>query len=439
MTYNTSSFFWRPWRSFLLALFIGVYGAPLAIGQSQRSNTIIELGAFFVDAFAAGQGGQSSSFRIQAETEGALVSGRAFEGLFATEQWNTAAPLYLQFSKQLNTADKKSASIAVRLAYARLTTYGTQLIAPVGLSLIQLRYTKPFLNAGPLQVKGVLGAGLSGIEQNSSTLATLGAHAQLRLSKSFTLQLSSAFNSGLNQNFFDFISYSFGVGYSLAPAKGQETIPVAPYADRDRDGVSDEIDRCPDDFGFGGNRGCPDRDNDGLVDIDDRCPDLFGLSSSDGCPMSDRDGDQVPDEIDQCPDTAGSIAKKGCPEALVGKLIIDLNERAKSLPFSRGDGDFKTPVDLQLKAVVQTMRTNLRDRYLILGFTDASGPTELNQRLSEERAKAFFDYLVSRGIDAERLQYEGRGELPEDPSLEGVEPHPHRRVEIHLLPKERER
>lgn len=414
-------------------------GAHLANAQSQRSNTSIELGAFFVDAFAAGQGGQSSSFRVEAEAEGALISGRAFEGLFATEQWNTAAPIYLQFSKKLNTADKKSAAIGIRLAYARLTTYGTQPITPVGLSVLQLRYTKPLLNAGPLQVNALLGAGWSGIEQNSSTLATLGAHTRLRLSESFTLRLSSAFNTGLNQNFFDFISYSLGIGYALAPAKGQKTLPVTPYADRDSDGVSDEIDRCPDDFGFGANRGCPDRDKDGVVDIDDGCPEIFGSADSDGCPMSDRDGDRVPDEIDQCPDTSGSIARKGCPETLVGELLIDLNERAKSLPFSRGDGDFKTRVDRQLEAVIQTMRTNRRDRYLILGFTDASGPTELNQRLSEERAKAFFDYLVSRGIDADRLQYEGRGELPEDRSLEGVEPHPHRRVEIHLLPKERER
>ena len=439
MTYKTSSFYWYVLRPFLLALLLIPLGAHLASAQSQSSNTSIELGAFFVDAFAAGQGGQSSSFRVDAETDGALISGRAFEGLFATEQWNTAAPIYLQFSKQLNTADKKSASIGLRLAYARLTKYGTQPITPVGISVLQLRYTKPLLNAGPLQVNALLGAGWSGIEQNSSTLATLGAHTQLRLSESFTLRLSSSFNTGLNQNFFDFMSYSLGIGYALAPAKGQKTIPVAPYTDRDRDGVSDEIDRCPDDFGFGANRGCPDRDKDGVVDIDDGCPEIFGSADSDGCPMNDRDGDRVPDEIDQCPDTSGSIARKGCPEALVGELVIDLNERAKSLPFSRGDGDFKTRVDRQLEAVVRTMRTNRRDRYLILGYTDASGPTELNQRLSEERAKAFFDYLVSRGIDADRLQYEGRGELPEDPSLEGVEPHPHRRVEIHLLPKENER
>jgi outer membrane protein OmpA-like peptidoglycan-associated protein/tetratricopeptide (TPR) repeat protein len=39
--------------------------------------------------------------------------------------------------------------------------------------------------------------------------------------------------------------------------------------------------------------------------------------------------------------------------------------------------------------------------------TDSKGKEELNQRLSEDRAKSCVDYLVSKGIDAARLQYKG--------------------------------
>lgn len=39
--------------------------------------------------------------------------------------------------------------------------------------------------------------------------------------------------------------------------------------------------------------------------------------------------------------------------------------------------------------------------------TDSKGKDELNQRLSEARAKSCVDYLVSKGIDAARLQYKG--------------------------------
>lgn len=39
--------------------------------------------------------------------------------------------------------------------------------------------------------------------------------------------------------------------------------------------------------------------------------------------------------------------------------------------------------------------------------TDSKGKDELNQRLSEARAKSCVDYLVSKGIDVARLQYKG--------------------------------
>jgi OOP family OmpA-OmpF porin len=46
----------------------------------------------------------------------------------------------------------------------------------------------------------------------------------------------------------------------------------------------------------------------------------------------------------------------------------------------------------------------------IEGHTDATGPEAYNQVLSERRANSVRDYLVSRGIDASRLNPVGRGE-----------------------------
>jgi outer membrane protein OmpA-like peptidoglycan-associated protein len=45
----------------------------------------------------------------------------------------------------------------------------------------------------------------------------------------------------------------------------------------------------------------------------------------------------------------------------------------------------------------------------ISGHTDAKGSDAYNQRLSENRAKAVVDYLVSKGVDGKRLQYKGYG------------------------------
>lgn len=48
-------------------------------------------------------------------------------------------------------------------------------------------------------------------------------------------------------------------------------------------------------------------------------------------------------------------------------------------------------------------------RIEIAGHTDDQGTDEYNDRLSTERAKAVYDYLVGKGIDAGRLTYKGYG------------------------------
>lgn len=45
----------------------------------------------------------------------------------------------------------------------------------------------------------------------------------------------------------------------------------------------------------------------------------------------------------------------------------------------------------------------------VRGHTDGRGSDDYNRRLSENRAKAVVDYLVSKGIDPRRLQYKGFG------------------------------
>jgi len=84
-------------------------------------------------------------------------------------------------------------------------------------------------------------------------------------------------------------------------------------SDRDADGIPDEEDDCPDEYGLKILNGCPDRDWDGIADKDDNCPDEAGPIENKGCPWGDRDGDGVLDNDDECPDEAGDPENKGCP------------------------------------------------------------------------------------------------------------------------------
>lgn len=64
----------------------------------------------------------------------------------------------------------------------------------------------------------------------------------------------------------------------------------------------------------------------------------------------------------------------------------------------------------ELQKAVTFFADNPEANALIEGHTDTDGPSEPNQRLSERRARAVRDYLISEGIDGERLEAQGFGE-----------------------------
>jgi OOP family OmpA-OmpF porin len=103
-------------------------------------------------------------------------------------------------------------------------------------------------------------------------------------------------------------------------------VMIKTKTDKDGDGITDDVDACPDepeDFdGFEDEDGCPDPDNDGdgVLDVDDRCPNTPGPASNQGCPYGDRDGDGIPDNQDKCPELPGvaqpqNPERHGCPTA----------------------------------------------------------------------------------------------------------------------------
>ena len=80
--------------------------------------------------------------------------------------------------------------------------------------------------------------------------------------------------------------------------------------DKDKDGIANELDLCPNDAGTALTKGCPDQDQDAVADQDDLCPKEAGPGAAKGCP--DQDGDLIADLEDACPTQAGIAAAKGC-------------------------------------------------------------------------------------------------------------------------------
>ncbi len=81
----------------------------------------------------------------------------------------------------------------------------------------------------------------------------------------------------------------------------------------------------------------------------------------------------------------------------------------KNIFFEFGKSTLKPESFIQLDNVVLLMKTTPGLRIEISGHTDNVGSAKANQKLSEDRAKAVVDYLVSRGIELARLEFKGYG------------------------------
>ena len=80
------------------------------------------------------------------------------------------------------------------------------------------------------------------------------------------------------------------------------------------------------------------------------------------------------------------------------------------------------------------LQTNNKIRVEIGGHTDNSGTETINQPLSQNRAKAVYDWLIKRGIPAARLSYKGYGSsVPLVPNTSDEGKRKNRRTEMKIL------
>jgi outer membrane protein OmpA-like peptidoglycan-associated protein len=175
-----------------------------------------------------------------------------------------------------------------------------------------------------------------------------------------------------------------------------------PIPDTDKDGVNDEQDKCPTVAGLAKYNGCPipDTDGDGINDEQDKCPSVAGLAKYNGCPIPDTDGDGINDEEDRCPDVAGVAEMMGCPK---------IDYQAHEVLFQSGKATLLPAGKKELDVLTNFLNKNPNVNITLIGYTDNSGTDKINEPLSVKRAESSKAYLVSKGIDAGRIQTEGRG------------------------------
>ena len=200
---------------------------------------------------------------------------------------------------------------------------------------------------------------------------------------------------------------SFGFG-----AKKDET------ADADHDGVVNRLDRCPN-TPHGARvdaDGCPlDSDGDGVWDGIDECPRTRAGVRVDarGCPK-DSDGDGVWDGIDECPETPAGVKvdKRGCTVSGKEQELLQTGMiRIEDVHFDPGKSTIKDESHGALDEVAAILNKYDDLKIEIGGHTDARGDAAFNQTLSEARAKAVRDYLISKhNLSSTRFSTTGYGE-----------------------------
>jgi outer membrane protein OmpA-like peptidoglycan-associated protein len=183
--------------------------------------------------------------------------------------------------------------------------------------------------------------------------------------------------------------------------------------DADGDGVPDYLDKCsntPAGVSVDAN-GCPlDADGDGVPDYLDKCSNTpAGVSvDANGCPL-DSDGDGVPDYLDKCPNTPAGVRvdANGCAAK---KVVVTKEVMGSDALFDFNKFALKTNAYGKLDKIISTLKNNTNYTVSVDGYTDAIGSEEYNMKLSEKRAQAVADYLLSHGIDRSRIEVIPNGE-----------------------------
>ena len=107
----------------------------------------------------------------------------------------------------------------------------------------------------------------------------------------------------------------------------------------------------------------------------------------------------------------------------------------RGVTFETGKSALKPESFTVLDIVAQSLIANPDIRIEIAGYTDNTGSSATNLRLSQARATAVRAYLASKGVDPGRMVAKGYGAAnPIAPNTTREGRAQNRRVELHQLP-----
>ncbi len=179
------------------------------------------------------------------------------------------------------------------------------------------------------------------------------------------------------------------LSFGLVPDK-KTIVVVLPPSDRDRDGIPDDQDKCP-----------------------ERAEDLDGFKDEDGCPELDNDDDGVIDGLDMCQGEAetynGFRDGDGCPDEISDDIRL-MEGVISGLVFDAGSAVMEDDGRESLDKLVNLLKSNPSVKIELFGYSDdREAPPEELETISQERADSVRDFLIEAGVGYGRIRAVGRG------------------------------
>lgn len=118
------------------------------------------------------------------------------------------------------------------------------------------------------------------------------------------------------------------------------------------------------------------------------------------------------------------------------RLVITLKN---DILFDSGNAALSSASVSTLNGLLRVLKKYPKNNIIVAGYTDSTGTKALNDNLSQQRAKAVYDYLVGNGLRTNSIQYVGYGSAnPVASNSTAVGRAQNRRVELLITANEKD-
>ncbi len=116
------------------------------------------------------------------------------------------------------------------------------------------------------------------------------------------------------------------------------------------------------------------------------------------------------------------------------KLVVEFNS---AILFDTGEASLRPSAKKDLDEFGEVLKRYSETDLAIEGHTDSTGPRELNEKLSLQRAEVVVEYMAARGVNKDRLTPRGYAyDRPVASNSTDDGRQKNRRVEVHIAPNE---